>query len=80
MLNFFEFMKSLYLQMAYLKCFSAQTLILCYGNFTKKQNLDCLHIINDFWQLGFQYRKKDEISDFTEIYSFLISNIFVELL
>ena len=80
MLNFCKFMKSLYLQMAYSKCFNAQTLILCYGNFIKKQNSDCLDIINDLWQLGFQYRKKDENPDFTEIYSFSISNVFVELL
>ena len=35
---------------------------------------------NDWCQLGFQNRKKDENSDFTEIFSFSISNIFVELL
>ena len=35
---------------------------------------------NDLRQLGFQNGKKDENFDFTEIFSFLISNIFVELL
>ena len=34
---------------------------------------------NDLWQLGFQNGKKDENFDFTEIFSFLISNIFAEL-
>ena len=35
---------------------------------------------NDLWHLGFQNGKKDENSDFMEIFSFSISNIFVELL
>ena len=35
---------------------------------------------NDWCQLGFQNREKVENSDFTEIFSFSISNIFVELL
>ena len=39
-----------------------------------------LFIDNDLWQSGFQNGKKDENFDFMEVLSFLISNIFVELL
>ena len=38
--------------MAYSKCFSAQTLIVCYRDFTKKQNSDYLDIMTcDNWVL-----------------------------
>ena len=64
--------------MAYSKCFNAQTLKECYGNFTKKKKSDCL----DMMTCGFSKikKKKDKNLDFTEIFSFLISNILVELL
>ena len=65
--------------MAYSKCFSAQTLIVCYRDFIKKQNSDYLDIMTcDNWVL--KKGKKDENFDFTKIFLFLISNIFVELL
>ena len=73
--------------MAYSKCFNAETLIVCYGSFNKKKNSDCLDIMTcDNWvfkmgkQMKIQNGKKDENLDFTEIFSFLISNVFVELL
>ena len=44
--------------MAYSKCFNAETLIVCHGNFTKKQNSDCLDITAcDNWV--FKIGKKD---------------------
>ena len=65
--------------MTYSKCFNSQTVIVCYENFTKKQNSDCLNLMTcDNWV--FKMGKKDENSDFTEIFSFWFSNIFVELL
>ena len=65
--------------MAYSKCFNSQTLIVSFGNFPKKQNSDYLDIMTcDNWV--FKMGKKDKNSDFMEMFSFLISNIFVELL
>ena len=51
---------------------------ICYGNFTRKQNSDCLDMMTcDNWV--FKMGKKQN-SDFMETFSFSISNIFVELL
>ena len=63
--------------MAYSKSFNAQTLIVCYGNFAKKQNSDCVDIMTcDNWV--FKMGKTDKNFDFTEIFLFSISNFFVE--
>ena len=73
--DFFEFMKCFYLEMAYSKCFNANTLIACYENLTKKQNSDCLDRMTcDNWVPKMFGQKFGFYSDF------LISNIFVELL
>ena len=64
--------------MAYSKCFSAQTLIVCYGNFAKKQNSDCLYIMT-YENRVFKMRKRQKFG-FNRDFSFSISNIFLELL
>ena len=65
--------------MAYSKCFSAQNLIWCYGNFTKKYNSDFLDIMTcDSW--FFKMGKKTKMWNLRRFFSFSISNIFVELL
>ena len=52
--------------MAYSKSFNAQTLIVCYGNFTKKQNSDHSDMMTcNNWV--FELRK-DKNSDFMEIF------------
>ena len=65
--------KSYLLTVPYSKWFNAQTLIICYGNFPKKQNSDSLDIMtceNQVFKMG----KKYENSGF--IY---ISDVFVKL-
>ena len=64
--------------MAYSKCFNAQTLIVYYGSFTKKQNSDCLDIMTcGNWVFKMGKKTKIQIS---WRFSFPISKIFVELL
>ena len=38
--------------MACSKYFNLQTLTVCYGNFTKKQNSDCLDLDNWLFKIG----------------------------
>ena len=55
--------------MPYSKCFNDQTLIVCYGNFTKSQNPDGLFRQTcDNWV--FKMEKKNENQDFMDIFSF----------
>ena len=63
--------------MAYSKCLNSQTLIVRYANFTKMQNSYFLDIMTiGFFQNG----KENKNSDFMKIFSYSVSNIFVELL
>ena len=65
--------------MVYSKCFNVQTMLAWYGNFPRKQNLDFLEVMTcDNWV--FKVGRKNKNLDFTGIFSFSDSNIFVELL
>ena len=67
--------------MPYSKCFNDQTLIVCYGNFTKNQNPDGL-FRHRLVTIGFSKwkKKKKENPGFCGYFFILISNIFVEKL
>ena len=56
--------------MPYSKCFNDQTLIVCYGNFTKNQNPDGL-FRHRLVTIGFsKWKKKKKPQDFVDIFSF----------
>ena len=57
--------------MAYSKCFNAQTLIECYGNFTKKKKSDCL----DMMTCGFSKIKKKKRQKFGFYRDFFIFDL-----
>ena len=57
--------------MAYSKCFNAQTLIECYGNFIKKKKSDCL----DMMTCGFSKIKKKKRKKFGFYRDFFIFDL-----